>query len=271
MYLQKRFAPTRRGDRSERSRDLDQPSLSAQNTLSRRRILTASAGLAGVAVTGPALAETLADVPPRELGAPLGGHSDRSRYVKISRIPEAGPGIRNVDANDAINSKTPLNKLVGIITPSDLHYERSHSGVPDLDPAKHRLFPDCSKPFFERRIEEAHAASTEVSFGPFRLLPTQFLLVEGDKPVPLGSRALEILIVLLERPGELISKQELMERVWPKVFVGLANLTVHISALRRALRDGRDGNRFIINIPGRGYKFVASVVAARHPTAPLGL
>ena len=102
----------------------------------------------------------------------------------------------------------------------------------------------------------------EVSFGPFRLLPTQFLLLEGDKPVPLGSRALEILIVLLERPGELISKQELMDRVWPDVFVGLANLTVHISALRRTLRDGRDGNRFIINIPGRGYKFVASVVAA---------
>jgi sulfane dehydrogenase subunit SoxC len=95
--------------------------------------------MAGIAVAGPALAQTLADVPPRELGAPLAGHSDRSRYVKISRIPEAGPGLRNVDPNDAINSKTPLDRLVGIITPSDLHYERSHSGVPDLDPAKHRL------------------------------------------------------------------------------------------------------------------------------------
>ena len=77
--------------------------------------------------------------------------------------------------------------------------------------------------------------------------------------MPLGSRALEILIVLLERPGELISKQELMARVWPNIFVEPANLTVHISALRRTLRDGQDGNRFIINIPGRGYSFVASV------------
>ena len=77
--------------------------------------------------------------------------------------------------------------------------------------------------------------------------------------MPLGSRALEILIVLLERPGELISKQELMARVWPSIFVEPANLTVHMSALRRMLRDGRDGNRFIINIPGRGYSFVASV------------
>ena len=131
--------------------------------------------------------------------------------------------------------------------------------------------PDSGKPFFERRTEPARTAPTEVSFGPFRLLPTQFLLLEGDKPVPLGSRALEILIVLLERPGELISKQELMDRVWPNVFVGLANLTVHISALRRALRDGRDGNRFIINIPGRGYKFVASVVAAGHQKAPFAI
>jgi DNA-binding winged helix-turn-helix (wHTH) protein len=98
-----------------------------------------------------------------------------------------------------------------------------------------------------------------MSFGPFRLLPTQFLLLEGDKRVPLGSRALEILIVLLERAGELVSKQELMGRVWPNIFVEPANLTVHISALRRLLRDGRDGNRFIINIPGRGYRFVASV------------
>ena len=115
------------------------------------------------------------------------------------------------------------------------------------------------KPSYENRTEPAGAAPTEMSFGPFRLLPAQFLLLEGDKPVPLGSRALEILIVLVERPAELVSKQELMARVWPNIFVEPANLTVHISALRRILRDGRDGNRFIINVPGRGYSFVASV------------
>ena len=119
--------------------------------------------------------------------------------------------------------------------------------------------PDTDKPFLAKRTEPAGAAPTEVSFGPFRLLPAQFLLLENDRPVPLGSRALEILIVLLERPYELVSKQELMARVWPNIFVEPANLTVHISALRRMLRDGRDGNRFIINIPGRGYSFVAPV------------
>jgi DNA-binding response OmpR family regulator len=102
----------------------------------------------------------------------------------------------------------------------------------------------------------ARAPVREISFGPFRLLPAQFLLLEGDKPVPLGSRALHILMVLLERPGELVTRQELMARVWPNLFVQPAILTVHISALRRALRDGRDGNRFIINIRGRGYCFV---------------
>ena len=135
---------------------------------------------------------------------------------------------------------------------------------PGLDASRAVQNPDTDKPFFEKRTEPARAAPTEVSFGPFRLLPTQFLLLEGDKPVPLGSRALEILIVLLERPGELVSKQELMARVWPNLFVEPANLTVHISALRRALRDGQDGNRFIINIPGRGYSFVASVEVSEH-------
>jgi len=134
---------------------------------------------------------------------------------------------------------------------------------PGLDLRRALQSPYTDQPSFARRAEPARTTHPEVSFGPFRLLPTQFLLLEGDKPVPLGSRALEILIVLLERPGELVSKQELMARVWPDVFVEPANLTVHISALRRTLRDGRDGNRFIINIPGRGYSFVAAVVVGR--------
>ena len=123
-------------------------------------------------------------------------------------------------------------------------------------------------PFVKTLTETERLAPVEVSFGRFRLFQDQFLLLEDDKPVSLGSRALEILIVLLERPGALVNKQELMGRVWPNVFVEPNNLTVNMSALRRALRDGRDGNRFIINIPGRGYKFVASVTATNHQTAP---
>ena len=118
---------------------------------------------------------------------------------------------------------------------------------------------DMDKAIFEKRTESADVPPTKVSFGPFCLLPTQFLLLEGDRPVSLGSRALEILTALLERRGEPVSKQDLVSRVWPNLFVAPSNLTVQMSALRRALRDGRDGRRFIVNIPGRGYCFVASV------------
>ena len=135
---------------------------------------------------------------------------------------------------------------------------------PGLDERRAIQTRDMDKPLPEKRIGSAGAAPTKISFGPFCLLPTQLLLREGDTPVPLGSRALDILIALLERRGELVSKQDLMARVWPNVFVEPANLTVHMSALRRALRDGRDGHRFIVNIPGRGYRFVASVDVSGH-------
>ena len=132
----------------------------------------------------------------------------------------------------------------------------------DASPAIQSL--DADKTFLKTQAGSTGVAPAKVSFGPFCLLPTQFLLREGDRPVPLGSRALEILIALLERRGELVSKQDLMARVWPNVFVEPANLTVHMSALRRALRDGRDGHRFIVNVPGRGYRFVASVDVSAH-------
>ena len=142
--------------------------------------------------------------------------------------------------------------------------ERLAHPEPGFD-AKHSVQgQDMDNAFFEKRTESADVPPTKVSFGPFCLFPTQFLLLEGDKPVPLGSRALEILIALLERRGELVSKQELTARVWPKLFVDPSNLTVHMSALRRALRDGRDGHRFIINIKGRGYRFVGSVELSGH-------
>src|SRR5256714_3533489 len=91
-----------------------------------------------------------------------------------------------------------------------------------------------------------------VVFGPFRLLAAQRLLLEGDKPVRLGSRAFDILATLLERPGEPIGKDELISRTWPKTFVEDANLKIQISALRRALGDGQAARRYIATIPGPG-------------------
>jgi len=104
-----------------------------------------------------------------------------------------------------------------------------------------------------------------ISFEPFRLLPVQRLLLEGDTPVRLGSRAFDILAVLIERAGEVVSKEELIARIWPQTFVEDANLKIQVSALRRALGDGQGGRRYITTIPGRGYNFVAPV-SLQEPT-----
>src|SRR3954465_10386550 len=78
-----------------------------------------------------------------------------------------------------------------------------------------------------------------VTFGPFRLLPARQLLLEGEEPVALGSRALDILVALVERAGEVVGKDELIARVWPDTFVEDSNLRVHVAALRKALRDAQ--------------------------------
>jgi DNA-binding winged helix-turn-helix (wHTH) protein len=96
------------------------------------------------------------------------------------------------------------------------------------------------------------AGENAVAFGPFRLLSPQRLLLEGGKPVRLGSRAFEILAALVERAGEVVSKEELIARAWPQTFVDESNLKIQISGLRRALGDGQGGNRYVITVPGRG-------------------
>ncbi len=95
------------------------------------------------------------------------------------------------------------------------------------------------------------------AFGPFRLMPMQRTLLDDGKPLRLGSRALDILVTLVENAGETVRKDELMARAWPDTTVDEASLRVHIAALRKTLGDGREGNRFIANVPGRGYIFVA--------------
>ena len=108
-----------------------------------------------------------------------------------------------------------------------------------------------------------------ISFGPFRLLAPQRLLLEGDQPVRLGSRAFDILTSLVERAGEVVGKDELMARAWPQTFVEDANLKIQVSALRRALGDGQGGHRYVVTVPGRGYNFVALVSHDAAVPAPL--
>src|SRR5271167_3673406 len=148
--------------------------------------------------------------------------------------------------------------------PRRLHSEISYSQIASIDL---QMSPKSSKPV-------DGTATRVISFGPFSLLPDQRQLLEVDKLLNIGSRAFDILLALVESPGQLISKEELMARVWPNVYVEPANLTVHVAALRRVLGDGREGHRYLVNIPGRGYRFVAPVSledrkAPRPPQQPV--
>ena len=119
-----------------------------------------------------------------------------------------------------------------------------------------------------RQIAESaqRAMSACQTFGPFHFFPARQLLLEEEMPVRLGSRALEILAALVERPGELVSKDELTRRVWPNTVVEESNLKVNVAALRRALGEGQPGRRYIATVSGRGYCFVAPVEHAEPGT-----
>jgi predicted ATPase len=106
------------------------------------------------------------------------------------------------------------------------------------------------------------------AFGPFRLVPSHQLLLEGDRSIRIGSRALAILIVLVERAGEIVSKEQIFQQVWPDTTVEEGNLRVHVTALRRALGEGQGGARYVASIPSRGYQFVAHTRAADWPELP---
>src|SRR6185369_12183238 len=96
-------------------------------------------------------------------------------------------------------------------------------------------------------------------FGPFRLDSERGLLLRNDQPVPLTQKSFEILLVLIENREDTVSKDVLLKRVWPDTFVDEANLTQHISVLRKALGETPQDRRFIVTVPGRGYRFVAPV------------
>jgi predicted ATPase/DNA-binding winged helix-turn-helix (wHTH) protein len=101
----------------------------------------------------------------------------------------------------------------------------------------------------------------QFTFGPFALYPTERRLLRDGAEVAIGSRALDILIALVEHAGSVVGKKALVQRVWPEVIVEESSLRVHVAALRKALGDGIDGARYITNVPGRGYSFIAPVVA----------
>src|SRR6201997_3741421 len=102
-----------------------------------------------------------------------------------------------------------------------------------------------------------------IEFGRFRLLPHRRELRADGVAVELGSRAFDVLMVLTEGRGRLVTKDEILSRVWPDTVVEENNLVVQISALRKALGEDRD---FIRTVSGRGYRFVAEIRTSATPS-----
>jgi DNA-binding winged helix-turn-helix (wHTH) protein len=101
--------------------------------------------------------------------------------------------------------------------------------------------------------------SRAFAFGPFLLVPSRQVLLRDEKPVRIGGRSLDLLTALVERPGELVTKGELLAQVWPDTSVDERNLKVNMAALRRALEHGPETPQYIATVVGRGYRFVAPV------------
>ncbi len=101
-------------------------------------------------------------------------------------------------------------------------------------------------------------------FGPFRLDPTERILARAGDILSLTPKALDTLIVLIENSRHVVTKDELMARVWPDIYVEEANLAQHISMLRKVLGEREDGGQYIETVPKRGYRFVISVQKVRY-------
>ena len=111
-------------------------------------------------------------------------------------------------------------------------------------------------------MPDTNDQDSSISFGAFRLFPRSRLLEKDGVPQHLGGRALDILIFLAERAGEVVDKRELVKRIWADVNVDEGSLRFHITTLRKALGDAGEGARYIVNVPGRGYCFTAPLIAA---------
>jgi predicted ATPase/DNA-binding winged helix-turn-helix (wHTH) protein len=119
----------------------------------------------------------------------------------------------------------------------------------------------------EGATNKLDAQSTKVlSFGQFRLVASERLVLKEGVPVELSARALDILIVLTARPSEVVSKKDLLAQVWPDMTVEEGSLRFHMARLRKALGDGIGDARYIVTAPGRGYSFVAPLTRSSAPS-----
>src|SRR5258708_33575187 len=112
--------------------------------------------------------------------------------------------------------------------------------------------------------DDAHSAEQEAfSFGPFKLSPVQRLLERSGQPVKIGGRAFDILVLLVRRATEVVTQREIHSAVWSGLVVDKGSLRFHMSVLRKALGGGQPHVEYLVNVPRRGYSFVAPITSLR--------
>src|SRR5437879_3835191 len=98
-------------------------------------------------------------------------------------------------------------------------------------------------------------------FGPFLIDGKERLLLRDGQPVAIAAKAFDMLLLLVENSGHLLTKEEMMSRLWPDLFVEEANLTNNISMLRKALGETENGRPYIQTVPRVGYRFVVTATS----------
>src|SRR5437762_2980509 len=119
------------------------------------------------------------------------------------------------------------------------------------------------------KVVEREPIQHGYEFGPFLVDAAKRVLFRAGQPVALTPKAFEILLVLVRHRGQVVEKDELLQRVWPETVVEENNLAQNVSALRKALGESPNAHQYVVTIPGRGYQFVAGVKEFRDAGAAL--
>jgi predicted ATPase/DNA-binding winged helix-turn-helix (wHTH) protein len=200
----------------------------------------------------------------RERGQQRALESDSNRRLSLAGIidghasggqsvPDSLSGLRQVSVARRIDTCDPGS-------------EREGRGTPNASAVGSS--PRIEEEDDTSAVEPSALGGKIASFGPFRLHATERLLEKNGTALKIGSRALDILIMLLEHAPEVVSKRDLIRRVWGELVVDEVSLRFHVAALRKRLADGDSSVRYITNIPGRGYCFAGAVSWAEPEPTP---
>ena len=186
-----------------------------------------------------------------------------SRYEKLAKIRRSLP-------------RETLAAPGGLLLQSPPEFSRgtdlaTNPNVREVPRNRPKRFVNNSEEFYKISPKNVMALETKLlyEFDQFRLDPADHSLMSAGKPVSLTPKSFDILLTLIERNGQLVTKNELMKKVWPDSFVEEANLTVNVSALRKALGDTPEHETYIETVPKLGYRFTAEVKAVRNPTSSI--